>query len=72
MPPVLERALVPPVLVLPVLVLVLPVLVLPVLQVSELVPEPGLRVRQPGRFRGRRRASGARNRRKGLLQRVGE
>ena len=66
MPPVLERALVPPVLVLPVLVLVL------VLQVSELVPEPGLRVRQPGRFRGRRRASGARNRRKGLLQRVGE
>ena len=61
-PPVLERALVPPVL----------VLVLPVLQVSELVPEPGLRVRQPGRFRGRRRASGARNRRKGLLQRVGE
>ena len=69
MPPVLERALVPPVLVLPVLVLVL---VLPVLQVSELVPEPGLRVWQPGRFRGRRRASGARNRRKGLLQRVGE
>ncbi len=37
-----------------------------------LEPGPELLARRPGRFRGQRRASGARNRRKGLLRRVGE